>query len=160
MALPETDLHRIRLWAREGVPKHLWDQVKVEADVVDRHVDIVEVRPPWDGVGGHMRFLVARLRYTKSTGLWAIYGRDRHLKFHEYKRKGPGGCRPRTDEEQPDPTVRKQPLHRSDGVCRGLPATTANPPESADIVSLQRLTRPESADPAQGCPKRGRARTG
>ena len=29
------------------------------------------------------------LRYTKSTGLWAIYWRDRNLKFHEYNRKRP-----------------------------------------------------------------------
>ena len=43
MALPETDLHRIRLWARERVPEHRWDELKVEADVSDRHVDIVEV---------------------------------------------------------------------------------------------------------------------
>lgn len=42
MALPETDLRGIRLWARERVPEHLWDQVKVEADVSARHVDIVE----------------------------------------------------------------------------------------------------------------------
>lgn len=65
------------------------DQVKVEADVSDRHVDIVEVRPPWNGVGERTRFPIARLRYTKSTGLWAIYWRDRNLKFHEYKRKRP-----------------------------------------------------------------------
>jgi hypothetical protein len=32
-------------------PKHLWGQVKVEADVSDRYVDIVEVRPPWNGIG-------------------------------------------------------------------------------------------------------------
>nr|WP_275425752.1 DUF3024 domain-containing protein [Nocardioides solisilvae] len=32
---------------------------------------------------------MARLRYTKSTGQWEIYWRDRHLKFHEYKRKRP-----------------------------------------------------------------------
>lgn len=89
MVLPETDLHRIRLWARERVPEHLWGQVKVEADVADRHVDLVEVRPPWDGVGEHTRFPIARLRYTKSTGLWAIYWRDGNLKFHEYKRKRP-----------------------------------------------------------------------
>ncbi|WP_182920277.1 hypothetical protein [Nocardioides cavernaquae] len=38
MALPETDLHRIRLWARERVPEHLWDELKVEADISDRHV--------------------------------------------------------------------------------------------------------------------------
>lgn len=87
--LPETDLHRIRAWARERVPEHLWDQVKVEADVADRHVTIVEVRPPWDGVGEHTRFPIARLRYTTKTGLWSIYWRDRNLKFHEYTRKRP-----------------------------------------------------------------------
>ena len=76
MALPETDVHRIRVWAQERVPEHLWDRVKVEAHVTDRHVDIVEVRPPWDGVGEHTRFPIARLRYTKSTGLWAIYWRE------------------------------------------------------------------------------------
>lgn len=91
MALPETDLRRIRLWARAPVPEHLRDELEVEADVSDR---LVEVRPPWDGVGEHTRFPIARLRYTKSTGLWAIYWRDRNLRFHEYKRKGPTKDRP------------------------------------------------------------------
>lgn len=72
-----------------GCPERLWDELKVEADVSDRHVDIVEVRPPWDGVGEHTRFPIARLRYTKSTGQWPVYWRDRNLKFHEYKRKRP-----------------------------------------------------------------------
>ena len=71
------------------MPEDLWDELKVEADVADRHVDIVEVRPPWDGVGEPTRFPIARLRYTKTTGLWAIYWRDRNLKFHEYTRKRP-----------------------------------------------------------------------
>jgi hypothetical protein len=35
----------------------------------------------------HTDVATARLRYTKSTGEWAIYWRDRNLKFHEYKRK-------------------------------------------------------------------------
>ena len=86
---PEADLQRIQAWARERVPDHLWDQVRVEADVSERHVDIVEVRPPWDGEGEHTRFPIARLRYTKSSGVWTIYWRDRNLKFHEYKRKRP-----------------------------------------------------------------------
>lgn len=89
MTLPATDLHRIHAWARGGVPEHLWPELKIEADVFDRYVDIVEVRPPWGGVGEHTRFPIARLRYTKSTGLWAIYWRGRNLKFHEYKRKRP-----------------------------------------------------------------------
>ena len=62
MAIPATDLLRIKLWCRERVPEHLWPQVKVEADVEPRHVTIVEVRPPWDGVGDRTRFLIARLR--------------------------------------------------------------------------------------------------
>jgi hypothetical protein len=73
------------------VPEHLWDELKVDADVSDRHVDIVEVRPPWDGVGEHTRFPIARLHFTKSTGLWAIYWRDRHLRFREYTRRSPTG---------------------------------------------------------------------
>lgn len=89
MALPETDLHRIARWCRDRVPEHLWPELKVEADVEPRHVTIVEVRPPWYGVDDHTRFPIARPRYTASTGQWAIYWRDRHLKFHEYKSKRP-----------------------------------------------------------------------
>lgn len=89
MTLPETDLHRIRTWARSRVPEHLWAELKVEADVATRHVDIVEVRPPWDGAGEPTRFPIARLRYTQASGQWAIYWRDRNLKFHEYQHKRP-----------------------------------------------------------------------
>lgn len=66
------------------IPKQLWDQLKVEADVEPRHVTIVEVRLPWDGHGEHTRFPIARLRYTQTTGLWSLYWRDRNLTFHAY----------------------------------------------------------------------------
>ncbi len=89
MARPETDLRRIELWCRERVPEHLWDQVRVEADVASRRVDIVEVRPPWDGIDDRTRFPIARLSYTMTPGQWAIRWLDRHLKFQEYKRKRP-----------------------------------------------------------------------
>ncbi|MGI8433448.1 MAG: DUF3024 domain-containing protein [Nocardioidaceae bacterium] len=89
MALPETDVHRIRLWCRKRVPEHLWAQLRVEADVETQHVTIVEVRPPWDGVGEPTRFPIARLRYAATTGLWSLYWRDRNLKFHVYDRKRP-----------------------------------------------------------------------
>ena len=93
MAIPETDLDRIRLWCREQVPEHLWDQVKCEADITGHRVDIVEVRPPWRSIATvddePIREPVARLRYTATTGLWAIYWCDRNLTFHEYKFKRP-----------------------------------------------------------------------
>lgn len=59
MALPETDLRRIRTWARDRVPEQRWSELEVEADASTRHVDIVEVRPPWDGEGEHTRFPIA-----------------------------------------------------------------------------------------------------
>lgn len=89
MAIPVSDVHRIQLWCGERVPERLWPQVKVEADFGPRQVTIVEVRPPWDGVGGPTRFPIARLSYASSTGLWTIYWRDRNLKFHQYDRKQP-----------------------------------------------------------------------
>ncbi|WP_188782303.1 DUF3024 domain-containing protein [Nocardioides phosphati] len=85
MALPETDLARIRKWCDSIWPQHLWDQAKVEPDIAPTHVTIVEVRPDWMGGPEPTRSPIARLRYTKTTGQWAIYWRDRNLKFHEYK---------------------------------------------------------------------------
>ena len=38
----------------------------MEADIADRHVDIVEVPPPWDSIGEHTRFPIARLRQAVS----------------------------------------------------------------------------------------------
>ena len=63
--------------------------MRVEAEIADRHVTIIETRPPWDGQGDWTRFPVARLRYTVKTGQWSIYWRDRYMKFHEYTRKRP-----------------------------------------------------------------------
>lgn len=51
MAIPEVDLLRIGRWCRELVPEHLWDQVRVECDIEDRHVTIIDARAPWDGRG-------------------------------------------------------------------------------------------------------------
>lgn len=88
LGLPETDVARVQRWCRDRVPAQVRDQVRVELDVAERHVTIVECRPPWrEDVGVEWtRFPIARLRYTKSTGLWSLYWRDRHLRFHEYDR--------------------------------------------------------------------------
>jgi hypothetical protein len=86
--LPETDVARVQRWCRGRVPEHVRDQVRIEADLAERSVTIVECRPPWRaGVGAEWtRFPIARLRYTRSTGLWSLYWRDRNLRFHEYDR--------------------------------------------------------------------------
>lgn len=84
--LPETDLARVWRWCRDRVPDDLRDQVKVEVEVDARHLTIVECRPPWDGLGDWTRLPVARLRFTKRTGLWSLYWRDRNERFHLYDR--------------------------------------------------------------------------
>lgn len=64
----------------------LWE-FKVEADVTERHVTIVEERSPCDGQGEHTRFSIVRLRFTTSTKMWSLYRRDLNLKFHAYEIK-------------------------------------------------------------------------
>lgn len=34
-------------WCRGRVPEHVRNEVRVEVDVAERHVTIVECRPPW-----------------------------------------------------------------------------------------------------------------
>jgi hypothetical protein len=86
--LPETDVARVQRWCRVRIPEHVRDKVRVEVDVAERHLTIVECRPPWreDFGPGWTRFPIARLRYVKASGLRSLYWRDRNLRFHEYGR--------------------------------------------------------------------------
>jgi len=86
--LPRTDVARVQRWCCARVPERVRDEVRVEADVADRHLTIVECRPPWRTDFGPewTRFPIVQLRYTKATQLWSLYWRDRNLKFHEYDR--------------------------------------------------------------------------
>lgn len=88
VGLPELDVARVQRWCRGRVPEPVRDQVRVEVDVADRRLTIVECRAPWRADLGPewTRFPVARLRYTKRTGLWSLYWRDRNLRFHAYDR--------------------------------------------------------------------------
>lgn len=84
--LPETDVARVQRWCRARVPDELRGEVRIEADVAARHVTIVECRRPWRTDTGPepTRFPMARLRHTKSTGLWSLYWCDRNRRFHKY----------------------------------------------------------------------------
>jgi hypothetical protein len=84
--LPELDVARVRRWCEQRVPAEVRNRVRVECDVANRHLTIVECRPPWRHDLGPewTRFPIARLRYTKSTKEWSLYWRDRNLRFHKY----------------------------------------------------------------------------
>lgn len=105
--IPDLDLQRIRRWAAARVSEDLREEIRIEFDVTDRAVTILECRPPWDPEYGPewTRLPVARLRYTKSRGEWSLYWSDRHLKFHEYDRVQPStSVTDLLDEIDADPT--------------------------------------------------------
>ncbi len=66
-------------------------QVRVEVDVAERHLTVVECRAPWrpEIRAQWTRFPISRLRNVKSTGLWTLYWRDRNLSFHAYTQVAP-----------------------------------------------------------------------
>lgn len=84
--IPDGALERVQRWADDRIPEHVRDQIRIELDVTDRTITILECRPPWHPDMGDewTRFPIARLRYTKTRDEWSLYWRDRNLKFHEY----------------------------------------------------------------------------
>jgi len=85
--LPELDVARVQRWCAAQVPEHLRGEIRVECAITARHLTISECRPPWREDFGPewTRFPIARLHHTKTTGLWALYWRDRDLRFHRYQ---------------------------------------------------------------------------
>ena len=76
----------MRRWCDQHVPEQMRDQARVECEEASRHLTILERRPPWSpDIGPEWTsFPVARLRYTRTTGVWELYWRDRNLRFHRY----------------------------------------------------------------------------
>jgi hypothetical protein len=74
--LPETDVARVQRWCRGRVPEHVRDKVRVEVDIAERHLTVVECRPPWRGeVGAEWtRFPIAGLATRKLRGCGRCIG--------------------------------------------------------------------------------------
>ncbi len=92
VVVPETDVHRVLLWANKRNRPEILDAYRIEVDVAPASITILECRPPWRPVAGNFswtRFPIARLRYTKSKRTWTLYWRDRNLKFHLYEATAP-----------------------------------------------------------------------
>lgn len=107
MGLPEIDVARVRRWCDRLVPEHMRDQVRMEVDVADRHLTILECRPPWrDDFGPEWtRQPQARLRYTKGRRVWTLYWCDRNDGWHLYDLIAPSSSvAPLLDELDRDPT--------------------------------------------------------
>jgi hypothetical protein len=106
--LPALDVERVRGWCEERVPVAMRDQVTVEVDVAPRHLTILECRPPWRDDAGQewTRVPIARLRYTRSGGVWSLYWSDSDDRFHEYDAIEPSrDIDDLLDEIERDPTA-------------------------------------------------------
>jgi hypothetical protein len=107
--LPETDLARVHRWVaarNEQIPPEAKSKIRVEAEVTERAVTIVECSPPWDPELGPdwLRVPVARLRYTKSSCEWSLFWPDRNSKFHAYDAPSTTSIAVLLDEIDADPT--------------------------------------------------------
>jgi hypothetical protein len=87
VGLPELDVARVQRWCANHVPAQVRDQVRVECDVADRHLTIVECRPPWRADFGPewTRFPIARFRYVQARREWELFWRDRNLRWHRFE---------------------------------------------------------------------------
>lgn len=86
--VPEEDVIRLQQWAEQAVPEHVRDQLRVELDVEDRSVTVLECRPPWDPAQmgrAWIRVPIGRLRYVKSRKEWQLYYSDSNDRFHRYE---------------------------------------------------------------------------
>ncbi|WP_443710968.1 DUF3024 domain-containing protein [Rhodococcus qingshengii] len=81
--LPELDVARVVKYCASRVPDRLCHEIRVEGDIAPRHLTICECQPPWrEDLGPEWtRFPIARLHFTKKTGLWSLYWRDRTSSF-------------------------------------------------------------------------------
>lgn len=94
MALPETDLARVRRWVagqNERIGEHI-AEMRVEMDVDSLAITILKCRPPWDEAAKDANWTrqeIARLRYTSSRKEWTLYWPDRNSRFHLYDQLEP-----------------------------------------------------------------------
>jgi hypothetical protein len=105
--LPELDVARVQRLCAARVPEHARYQVRVECKIGRSDLTIVERRAPWRADFGPewSRLPVARLRCTTASGTWALYWRDRNLRFHRYDRIEPAvNVSELIDEIDRDPT--------------------------------------------------------
>lgn len=77
--VPELDLAAIREYCEQRVPQEAHDQVRIETQVAQNAVTVIERRPPWhdaDAGGDWIEHPVARLRSAAKSGLWTLYWHD------------------------------------------------------------------------------------
>ena len=78
--VPELDLARIRRYCDEKIPAQHLDNLRMEVEVRDKSVTIVECRAPWQPELSDewTRHGVAQLRYDPESRSWSLFCADRN----------------------------------------------------------------------------------
>lgn len=100
--LPEEDVDTVRQWAEAKTPPEFREQMRVEVEVEQRSLTIVECSL----MGGRwLRVPAAKFLWTGRTQVWTLYRFDSNSKAHRYEFLEPS---PRVqdllDEVDDDPT--------------------------------------------------------
>jgi len=74
--------------ARRQPPERIRHQLRYEMEVDGHAVTIWEFRPAFMGPG-ESKAAVARFRFTRTRGEWALYWMRRDLKWHRYEEAAP-----------------------------------------------------------------------
>ena len=89
MAFSELELKRIDrsvgdLCRRNSLPQHA-DQLRFACEIDGHAVSIYEQRPPWCGSGPWTSHGIARFRFSRAQGSWALFWMRQDLKWHRYE---------------------------------------------------------------------------
>jgi hypothetical protein len=66
------------------VPPHARDKVRIGYVAKGMAITLFEQRPHWKEPSIWAQSDVVRVRYNKSSGVWTLYFRDQHGKWHVY----------------------------------------------------------------------------
>ncbi len=86
MSMTRSDIDAVTLWCRGRVPEAEWKRHRLEAEVTERHIDLVTARLV---DGSWHRTPIARLRFMGSTRLWMLHWRDAEGSFNVYRNLPP-----------------------------------------------------------------------
>ena len=101
-------LRAVQGFCETRVPRHLRDQMRVEARRRGNSITIVERRPPWSPLRADQEWTtqrVAQLRYEASSGDWSLHCADRNGRWWPYHEIPPSrSIDPLLAEIDADPT--------------------------------------------------------
>jgi hypothetical protein len=109
--VPDQGLDQIRQWLDRRsaeIPESARDRIRYELDAESHAAVIIERRPPWRADLGPewSRLAIARLRYSRTNGDWALYWFDRNGHHHRYDALEPtADLSVLLDEIDADPTA-------------------------------------------------------